>query len=133
MDYSSGRSEHAVESATVAQSFEDGQYATKLLGVGTNLYRTESAGQGMGRFLGLVKPNSPEEAETLYNLLKRGNKTDVVPTYRVTTKLAVYFGKVAGGEGMQILLPKCADLVPTPSGWDTSRSNRAGRPAVRAG
>lgn len=87
---------------------------TQTFKAGTVFYRAENADQGVGSFLGLVKPGSGSDAEALYNLSKYGNRAQVVTTYILTKDTTMYVGDVAGGSGQQALLPaevKPADVL----------------------
>ena len=95
---------------TIADSFEGGAYTTQTFKAGTTFYRAEGSGQGIGSFFGMVKPGSAAEAEKLFNIAKWGNNADVVSTYRLTSDTTMYMGRVAGGEGMQALVPRGSDL-----------------------
>jgi hypothetical protein len=88
------------------EAFADGVYETVTLPAGSVIYRVENAGaRGPGRWLGLTKPATRLEGEALYNVRKFGNNLDVVRTYEVTEDIAVYVGRVAGGDGWQFLIP----------------------------
>ncbi|MDQ1748850.1 MAG: hypothetical protein QOD07_3113 [Frankiaceae bacterium] len=95
---------------TLESSFQDGAYAVQTLKAGTVLYRAENVGQGIGRFFAATKPASAADAEKLYNLAKWRNGSEVVTTYRLTSDTTMYVGRVAGGEGDQVLVP--TDLQP---------------------
>jgi RHS repeat-associated protein len=94
---------------TIAESFEDGVYESVTFKTGTAFYRAEGEDQGIGSFLGLSKPSTAQEAEKLYNIAGWDNKTEVVSTYRLVQDQTMYVGKVAGGSGIQALLPQSID------------------------
>jgi hypothetical protein len=87
-------------------AFTDGVYEAVILPAGSVVYRVENAGaRGPGGWLGLTKPTTRQEGEALYNVRRFGNNLDVVRTYEVTEDVAVYVGRVAGGDGWQFLIP----------------------------
>ena len=73
-------------------------------------YRAEAwNATGPGSFLGTESVDTSAEAEQAYNLAKWGNPAQVLRTYRLTESTTMYFGKVAGGEGYQALIPRGVD------------------------
>jgi hypothetical protein len=91
---------------TIAESFEGGVYWTHQFKAGTKLYRAEGAEQGIGSFFGRAMPASAAEAEDLYNIAKWGNPADVVGTYVLKADATLYVGRVKGGQGIQVLVPR---------------------------
>jgi hypothetical protein len=95
---------------TIAKSFEGGIYSAKTFKAGTTFYRAEPwDASGPGRFLGTQAIESRAEADAAYNLAKWGNPAQVMRTYTLTKAVTLYYGRVAGGEGYQALIPKGLD------------------------
>lgn len=95
---------------SIAESFEGGTYATRTFKAGTEFYRAEGWGASApGRFLGTEAVSTRAEAEAAYNIAKWGNPSQVMRTYRLTEDVTMYYGRVAGGEGYQALIPRGVD------------------------
>ena len=95
---------------TIAESFEGAAYATKTFKAGTEFYRAEAwSATRPGSFLGTEAVSTSAEAETAYNIAKWGNPAQVMRTYRLTEDVTMYYGRVAGGEGYQSLIPRSVD------------------------
>ncbi len=89
--------------ASVAATFEGGEYTARTLAEDATVFRAE--GRTFGKFFGATKPSSAAEAERLYNVADYGNDLLQVSTYRIPKGTAVYEGRVAGGEGWQLFVP----------------------------
>jgi hypothetical protein len=91
---------------TIADSFEGGEYSEVTFGAGQTFSRAEAwSATGPGHFLGLETADTSGEAEQAYNLAKWDNPAQVMRTYGLTQDTTMYFGRVAGGEGYQALIP----------------------------
>lgn len=49
--------------------------------------------------------------ESQANIRKWGNPVEVLRAYTITEDVTVYYGRVAGGKGYQVLFPK--DVIPS--------------------
>lgn len=96
-------------SSFTAESFE-GTPAIRTLKPGDILYCGENIGQDyMSNFYGKTALQSSLKADEFYNIFKQGNKAQVLTNYEVTKEVTIYGGKVAGGKGVQILIPEDVD------------------------
>ncbi|MEI2808947.1 MAG: hypothetical protein V9F00_01665 [Nocardioides sp.] len=96
---------------SIAESFEGGVYARRTFKAGSMFYRAEGWGASApGRFLGTEAVSTRAEAGAADNIAKWGNPTQVMRTYRLTEDVTMYYGRVAGGEGYQALVPRGVDL-----------------------
>lgn len=57
----------------------------------------------MGRWFGMVKPDSATTAEWLYNIVEYNDALEV-STYRIPADTIIYEGWVAGGTGWQYFI-----------------------------
>ncbi len=95
---------------TIAESFEGGTYTTRTFKAGTEFYRAEGWGASApGHFLGMEAVSTRAEAEAAYNIAIWGNPSEVMRTYRLTKDITMYYGRVAGGDGYQALIPRSED------------------------
>ncbi|MHB1684859.1 MAG: hypothetical protein ACYCYO_18880 [Bacilli bacterium] len=100
------RSELPTLTGTQAEAF-DGGIKTVTLEPGQIYYRSEEAGADYpGHWLGTEKPVTASEADKLYNITIWNNPMEQVGEYQVTKPVTVYYGKVAGGTGMQVYIPE---------------------------
>jgi len=89
-----------------AEAFE-GTPVIKTLKPGTLLYRSEALeAKGPGPWFGTQLTQSAARADRWWNIGIWGNPMEVVRTYRVVQEVTVYYGRVAGGRGTQILFPR---------------------------
>ena len=86
----------------------EGEPVLRTLQPGQKLYRAEAIDQSPGRWFGTQPTHSLARAERWWNILKYGPR-DVLRVYEVIEPITVYYGKVAGGRGTQILLPLDVD------------------------
>jgi hypothetical protein len=82
----------------------EGEPVLRTLQPGQKLYRAELSNRPVGRWFGTQPTISLARAERWWNILKYGPR-DVMRVYEVTEPVTVYYGRVAGGRGTQILLP----------------------------
>jgi RHS repeat-associated protein len=95
---------------TIAESFAGGEYSTVTFSAGQRFYRAEAwSASKPGRFLGLEGTDTAAGAEQAYNIAKWDNPADVMRTYELTEDVTLYYGRVAGGEGYQALIPSGID------------------------
>jgi RHS repeat-associated protein len=95
---------------TIAESFEGAHYTARTFKAGTTFYRAEARNaKAPGRFLGTEAADTQREAEAAYNIAKWGNPAHVMRRYELTQDVTLYYGKVAGGEGYQALIPRGID------------------------
>jgi hypothetical protein len=90
------------------ESFENGGYAILEASEDFTVYRVSggsSTAKG-GSFFSTTKPKNSEEAEKLLNIEVWGNKADAVTPVTIKKGTQFAIGKVAGGEGGQIFIPK---------------------------
>ncbi len=88
----------------------EGEPVIRTLQPGQKLYRAELSTRPPSRWFGTQPTTSLARAERWWNILKYGPR-DVLRVYEVTEPVTVYYGKVTGGRGTQILLP--LDVKPT--------------------
>ncbi|HIC88394.1 MAG TPA: RHS repeat-associated core domain-containing protein, partial [Anaerolineae bacterium] len=86
------------------QSAFDGEPVIRTLQPGQKLYRAELSNRPVSRWFGTQPTTSLARADRWWNILKYGPR-DVMRVYEVTEPVTVYYGRVAGGRGTQILLP----------------------------
>jgi hypothetical protein len=86
----------------IASTFQDGEYAARVLDEDMIVFRAE--GSGLGRWFGTMKPDSAALAERMYNVTTYGNDLLQVSTYRLPAGTLIYEGPVAGGTGMQVFI-----------------------------
>ncbi|MEO0250512.1 MAG: hypothetical protein ABIN58_13515 [candidate division WOR-3 bacterium] len=89
--------------SSYAAAFE-GDPVIRTLRPGQKLYRAELSSRPPSRWFGTQPTTSLRRADRWWNILKYGPR-DVLRVYEVTEPVTVYYGKVAGGRGTQILLP----------------------------
>jgi len=95
---------------SIAEAFE-GEPVVRTLKPGTILYRSEAlSAERLGFWFGTQPTQSTARAERWWNIVKWVNPREVLRTYEVTQELTVYYGKVAGGRGTQILVPRDVPL-----------------------
>ncbi|MGE4130225.1 MAG: hypothetical protein AB7F86_01230 [Bdellovibrionales bacterium] len=58
-----------------------------------------------GSWFSVIRPTDSVEAEELLNIFKHGNYAEKMTTYVVKEPISIYAGKVAGGNGHQIMFP----------------------------
>jgi len=90
-------------SSNIRDTFENQHYRVRVLAEELLVYRAE--GRPMGRWYGLIKPDSAAVAERLYNVMEYGNDLLQVSTYIIPKGTLIYEGPVAGGRGWQIYIP----------------------------
>lgn len=96
-------------SGTIKDAFTDGEYSLRTFKKGDIVYRSPVAGEladSPRSWFGTRRTVTKEGTESLYNLQKWGNPIENVRTYELTTDVTVYYGKVAGGNGYQLLFPR---------------------------
>jgi len=95
---------------TIREAFE-GEPVLRTLKLGEILYRAEAvAARGPGYWFGTQPTTSAARAERWWNIAKWGNPREVLRAYEVTQELTVYYGRVTGGRGTQILIPEDVPL-----------------------
>jgi len=95
---------------SIAESFEGGQYSEVTFKAGTQFFRSEAWGATKpGSFLGTESISTRSEAEAAYNVVTWGNPREVTRTYELMEDTTMYYGRVAGGEGYQALIPRGID------------------------
>jgi hypothetical protein len=62
--------------------------------------------------------NDASRAQEAYNIFKWGNPADVQRTYELTQDTLMYYGRVAGGEGYQALIPSGTSTGLSSDGWE---------------
>ena len=90
-------------------AFKNGEYSLRTFEKGDIIYRSPQLDRMVdapGKWFGTRRTVTKEGTESLYNLQKWGNPLESVRTYELTTDVTVYYGKVAGGNGYQILFPQ---------------------------
>jgi hypothetical protein len=97
-----GSQEIPALSDDIARTFRNGEYTTRVLEEDIIVYRAE--GGRMGRWFGMVKPDSAASAERMYNVATYGNDLLEVSTYRIPAGMVIYEGPVAGGTGWQVFI-----------------------------
>ena len=104
-------------SGTVAEAFK-GAPRIRTFKVGDRIYRSPNLLENTlesvdrpGPWLSTRRTVTKLGTESQLNVLKWSNPLEEVRTYEFTAAVTVYYGKVAGGKGFQILLPR--DVDPT--------------------
>lgn len=103
---------------SIADSFE-GTARLRTFKAGERLHRspslTESGAlepiESPGSFWGTRRTVTKAGTESQYNVVKWDNPLEEMRTYRFTEDVTVYYGRVAGGKGYQVLFPR--DVVPS--------------------
>jgi hypothetical protein len=91
---------------TVAEAFAGGEYTEQTFHAGDLFYRSEAWDASRpGQWLGLESVDNAAEAEQAYNLDIWKNPKEVLRTYRLTEDVTMYYGRVAGADGYQALIP----------------------------
>lgn len=97
---------------TVAEAFED--VRPRRFKKGDKVYRSPSADE-LGRLEPTDKPGAwfstrktttKAGTESQSNVVKWGNPLEELRVYEFTEDVTVYYGKVAGGKGYQLLFPR---------------------------
>ena len=98
---------------TFAREFET--LRIKRIKKGTKLYRSpwipNETTDSAGKWFGTRKTTTAKGTDSMYQIEKWGNPNKVQRVYEVTDDIYVYYGKVKGGTGYQVLLPK--DVTPS--------------------
>ena len=94
---------------TFAREF-DGPVRFRTFKAGQKVYRSPSAldkvPSSLGIWFGTRKTATQVGTDSMYQIVKYNNPNKVVRTYEFTQDVTVYYGKVKGGTGYQILVPK---------------------------
>ena len=98
---------------TFAREFET--LRIKKIKKGAKLYRSpwipEETPDNAGKWFGTRKTVTAKGTDSMYQIEKWGNPNKIQRVYEVTDDIYVYYGKVKGGTGYQVLLPK--DVSPS--------------------
>lgn len=83
----------------------------RTMKVGSVLFQAQRTGQAEpGRWFGTAKPESARHAEILFNINKWGNDGGQIMGYLVLAPIPGYWGRVAGGLGLQLFVPESINL-----------------------
>ncbi|MFH1258518.1 MAG: hypothetical protein ABII74_01665 [Elusimicrobiota bacterium] len=98
----------------IKNAFESGEYTIKTFKKGDVIYRSpwipNELVENPGRWFGTRRTVTTVGTESQYNVSKWGNPLKKVRVYEFSQDVTVYYGKVAGGKGYQVLLPD--DIMP---------------------
>ncbi len=78
---------------------------------GSVLFQAQRTGQTItGRWFGIAKPENAKHAEILFNINKWGNDGGQIVRFIVLSHITGYWGRVAGGLGLQLFIPASIHL-----------------------
>jgi hypothetical protein len=94
---------------TFAREFE-GAVRSRTFKAGERIYRSpwvpDEAASSPGSWFGTRRTATQAGTNSMYQISKWNNPNKVLRTYEFTKDATVYYGKVKGGTGYQVLFPK---------------------------
>ena len=105
LDPLTGSYDEAFEGAVRTRTFKAGDRVYRSPSVGTGPGGLESAGKP-GPWFSTRRTVTKVGTESQSNVVKWGNPLQEIRTYEFTKDVTVYYGRVAGGKGYQLLLPR---------------------------
>ena len=95
-----------VENRSFKNSFENGKYLMGKAKKDITVYKIHNKDADGGAFFTTVKPKNAAEAEDMLNIKMFGNNAEEVTTFTIKKGTEFSYGKVEGGSGDQIFIPK---------------------------
>jgi hypothetical protein len=96
----------SVDNSSYRNSFEDGKFLLGKVKEDITVYQIHNKGADPGSFFTTVKPKNAIEAEDMLNIKMYGNNAEEITTYTIKKGTEFSYGKVGGGSGNQIFIPK---------------------------
>jgi len=96
----------STDNVSFKNSFQDGKYLMGKAKEDITVYQIHNKGAGGGSFFTTVKPENAIKAEEMLNIKMYGNNAEEITPFTIKKGTEFSYGKVEGGTGDQIFIPK---------------------------